>query len=66
MNSHVSRARPRPPTTVPMEADDLAASTRVTPSAQPDGDACDKTVTPGLARTRGNAKSSYSQLTYQN
>lgn len=31
-----------------------------------DGDACDKTVVWALAWTRGDAKPSYCQLTYQN
>jgi hypothetical protein len=54
-----------PPTTVPMEADNLAAPSR--PRRQLyDGDACDKTVVRALAWTRGNVKTSYRQVTYQN
>jgi hypothetical protein len=48
-----------------MEADNLAAPSR--PRRQLyDGDACDKTVVRALAWTRGNVKTSYRQVTYQN
>jgi hypothetical protein len=53
-----SRARPRPPITVPTAVDNLAAPTRPRRHLTVTGTTAAKTVAPVLARTRGNVKSS--------
>jgi hypothetical protein len=68
--SSVSLAyEPRPGPTLDNRSHEGRQPGRIIPatlSALTDGDACDNTVVRALAWTRGNAKTSYRQVTYQN